>query len=258
MLFDEPSRDPLPKTPDFDEVKFVGAKALASLIPGLGELFGLLSSPVAQRRDAWLEDLARCLHDLEEKVAKFHLDDLEHNEKFVSATLQATQAAMKTHQREKREALRNAVLNVALGHEPETDRQTLFLSLIDRFTVLHLAVLRAFADPHGVCSQLHIPVPKLLLNEKMLATQLALLLIPSAAEIAKSPIESRGGSSVQMVESILSDLEGANLLALDPHQQTWSVPRFSSSPDPVDVKPLLTHLGEDFLAFVSEPPEERS
>ena len=51
------------------------------LVGGVGaELVGLLSSPVAQRRDAWLESLERRLHDLEGRVVGFRFDDLGQNE----------------------------------------------------------------------------------------------------------------------------------------------------------------------------------
>jgi hypothetical protein len=101
---------------------------------------------VAQRRDDWLEDLERRVQGLEGRVAGFRFDDLGHNAQFVSATLQATQAALRTHQKDKLEALKNAVVNVALGHEPDVDRQTVFLSLVDRFTAAHLKLLKAFKE----------------------------------------------------------------------------------------------------------------
>jgi len=105
----------------------------------------LLGPPVAQRRDDWLNDLERRLRDLEGRVEGFCFDDLGKNRQFVSATLQATQAALRTHQAEKLEALQNALLNVALATAPQhDDQQLIFLHLIDRFTPTHLQVLRYF------------------------------------------------------------------------------------------------------------------
>jgi len=115
-------------------------------VGGVGaELVGLLSSPVSERRDAWLEDLARRLHDLEGRVDGFHFEQLADNEQFVSATLQATQAASRTHHKEKLEALRNAVLNIAISKAPAGDLQLIFLHLVDSFTPTHLKVLSHFA-----------------------------------------------------------------------------------------------------------------
>lgn len=118
VLFDEPSRHPLPQ-PTFEDVKHAGRKGLVGMIPFVGnagsELLALLSSPVAERRDDWFEDLQRRLQELEGKIAGFKFDDLAKNKQFVSATLQATQAALRTHQQEKLEALKNAVTNVRLA-----------------------------------------------------------------------------------------------------------------------------------------------
>lgn len=153
-IFDEPSRKPLPQ-PTFEDVEHAGQKGLVSMIPIIGsagaELLGLLSSPVAARRDAWLEDLERRLRELEATVEGFRFEKLRQNEQFVSATLQATQVALRTHQTEKREALRNALLNVAVAREdlPPDDLQFIFLNLVDRFTPTHLQILSYISNRTG-------------------------------------------------------------------------------------------------------------
>lgn len=111
------------------------------------ELWALLGPPVSQRRDAWLEDLARRLHDLEGKIEGFRFDDLGQNEQFVSATLQATQSALRTHQKEKLEALRNALLNIAIERSPDEDEQTMFLGYIDELSTWHIRLLVFLQNP---------------------------------------------------------------------------------------------------------------
>ncbi len=147
-LFDEPSRSPLPQ-PTFEDVTAAGRKSLLSIIPFVGavgaELVGLLSTPLSQRRDSWLEDLARRLHELEGRVSGFHFEQLAANEQFVSATFQATHAAIRTHQEGKREALRNAILNIAVSKAPAGDLPLVFLHLVDTFTPTHVQVLSHFA-----------------------------------------------------------------------------------------------------------------
>jgi hypothetical protein len=147
-IFDEPSRQPLPQ-PSFEDVTHAARKGLLSMIPFVGgvasELLGLLSSPVAERRDDWFADLERRLRDLEGRVDGFRFADLRQNEQFVSATLQATQVALRTQHPEKLEALQNAILNVAVATAPQDDdQQIIFLHLIDRFTPTHIQVLRYF------------------------------------------------------------------------------------------------------------------
>ena len=113
------------------------------------ELFGLLNLSLAHRRDAWLQDLAIRLGKLEGQISGFTLDTLAGNEPFVSAMLQATPAALRTHQKEKLEALRNAVLNTAVEQASDgSDYHIVFLALIDQFSSAHLRVLKSFRHPY--------------------------------------------------------------------------------------------------------------
>jgi hypothetical protein len=63
--------------------------------------------------------------------------------------LNATQAAGRTHEQEKLEALRNAITNSALGLAPEEHVQLMFVRFIDEFTTLHLRLLAYMRDPPG-------------------------------------------------------------------------------------------------------------
>jgi hypothetical protein len=108
-------------------------------------IFGAITAPIlGRRRDGWLEDLQVAFNDLSLKIDGLKPESLTKNEAFVSALVQATQGAMKTHQQEKLEALRNAILNVAAGTGPSDDLQTMFLNMVDIFTPKHLQVLMFF------------------------------------------------------------------------------------------------------------------
>ena len=257
-ILDEPSREPLPQ-PDFEDVAHAGRKALVSMIPVLGgagsELVGLLSSPVALRRDAWLEDLERRLRDLESKVTGFRLEDLAQNDQFVSPTLVATQGALKTHQKEKLDAFKNAVLNVALGKDSNSDRQSQFLALVDRFTAAHLTLLRFFQDPAGHFERRRIPVPTVTIGTNLLAYQLVSAALPELRQQFQSPAEDRSASAFQMFQVLFDDLTSAKLIALQraKDNEAWIVPRFTAQPIPYPVNPVTTHLGDDFLAFITDP-----
>lgn len=56
---------------------------------------------------------------------------------------------MRTHQAEKLDALRNAVMIVALSKAPADDLQSIFLNLVDTFTPIHLKLLSFFDAPDG-------------------------------------------------------------------------------------------------------------
>jgi hypothetical protein len=61
--------------------------------------------------------------------------------------MHATQVALRNHHTEKREALCNAVLNVASGNAPQDNIQLMFLDFIDTLTPWHLRILHFFQNP---------------------------------------------------------------------------------------------------------------
>lgn len=128
----------------------VSAKARLSAIPIVGgtgaELFQhVVQPPLEKRRLKWMVAVGERLHELEKEGLK--LADLQENEQFVSAVMHASQIVLRTHQEAKLDALRNAVLNVAVGQAPEEALQHLFLTLVDSFTELHLQILAFFQAP---------------------------------------------------------------------------------------------------------------
>lgn len=86
------------------------------------------------------------MRELEENRG-LRVDELKNNDQFISTLMQATQMAIRTHQEEKKAALRNAVLNAALPQSIEDARQQMFLAFVDSFTEWHLRILRLFQKP---------------------------------------------------------------------------------------------------------------
>jgi hypothetical protein len=237
-------------------LRHTGIKAIASVVPGGGELFGLLTSPLNRRRDDWLEDLERRLRDAERKVADFHFEDLASNEDFVSAATQATKAAMETHQKEKLEALKNAVINVALGKQPDPNRQHQFLALVDRFSEAHLVVLKVLNDPAGHLERQGKSVPFVVRGgTKLLVNNFVADAVPSL-RTSSFPKE-RESTPFQFLELILRDLVSNRLVTVEPLNDTWAVPAFSPRQGGAPIQNMATHLGEDFLAFITESDLEK-
>ncbi|HEY9098313.1 MAG TPA: hypothetical protein VIN38_05520 [Thiobacillus sp.] len=122
-------------------------KAGLSAIPIVGgpaaEIFQLLvHPPLERRRHDWMTQIGEKLLELESHG--LNLEDLQNNEQFISAVMQASAAALRTHKEMKLAALRNAVLHVATSQGPEETIQHLLLSFIDQFSEMHLQIL-AFA-----------------------------------------------------------------------------------------------------------------
>lgn len=133
-----------------DHVHTVTRAGLGS-IPVVGdaaiELFqAIIAPPLERRRNEWMQAVAVGLEALEAKL-KCIVDDLKANDAFIDTVMQASQAALRTSQQEKLDALRNAVLNSALPSAPDDTRRQLFINWVDTLTVWHLRMLKLFADP---------------------------------------------------------------------------------------------------------------
>lgn len=109
-------------------------------------LLAIVTPPLEKRRNEWMAEVGSALRTLEERMGVV-LESLETKDEFVDVAIAATQVALRTGNREKREALKNAILNSALPNPPEESLQRMFLALIDTLTVWHLKLLDLFNDP---------------------------------------------------------------------------------------------------------------
>ena len=126
-------------------------KASLSAIPVIGgpaaELFqNVVQPPLERRRIEWMNSVAEKLEDLE-KQDRLDVTSLTNNEEFISAVMYATTLALRTHNESKLNALRNALVNIAIGQAPEETLQHIFMNLIDTLTELHVRILKTFQAP---------------------------------------------------------------------------------------------------------------
>jgi hypothetical protein len=133
------------------DVAHTVVKAALSVIPYAGgpaaELFQSVIVPPFQKRQLeWMEDLAERIEKLESKTG-ISPAELRDNPAFIDAALTAGQSAVRTSNREKREALRNAVINSVLKNAPPPDMQQLYLSILDSLSPWHIRLLYLFRDP---------------------------------------------------------------------------------------------------------------
>lgn len=125
-------------------------KAGLSALPMAGgpavELFQyIVQPPLDKRREAWMADVGAKLLELEAKG--LDLAKLRENGQFISAVMQASQAALRTHKSAKLAALRNAIVNIAYGQAAEDTVQHLLLSFVDELSEMHLRILKVFSAP---------------------------------------------------------------------------------------------------------------
>jgi hypothetical protein len=187
---------------------------------------------VASRRsEEFAEDVADDLFEANQdhKLTIEQIQQVIASEQFNSALLQARLIATRTHQEEKLEALRNAILNTALGTEPDDDRQAMFLSLIDRLQPAHLRILKTFQYPpaRGSYGQWQ---PQTIQNPG------------TPTRWIKEFVSGLKDEDANFIRMLITDLYNTGLAFIAPDAQNM----------PNDSR-LITGLGSGFLTFISEP-----
>lgn len=125
-------------------------KAVLASVPvaggALAELMQLFIGPaVDKRREAWMRRVAAKLTTL--LANGLHADRLQHDDRFISAVLQTTLIAQRTHSEEKLEALNNALWNIVTTQTPDEALESIFLGYVDSFTEWHIRILRLYQQP---------------------------------------------------------------------------------------------------------------
>lgn len=230
--------------PEGDEDHIAG-QVLLSLIPGIGgpaaRLFtAIITPPIDRRRAEWLNSLAAGLRNLEGRVEGFTIESLAANEKFVSSLMHASLAAVRNHQTEKIEALRNAVLNVAIGRAPDEDLQSMFLHMIDSFTRWHILVLAYYNDP------LVFTKARGLTYDRQWPDLIHVMMDAFPELNSRSYHE-----VVHMFFHVHADLSARGLVEKDFGASPLDTGR--SSFDPEEIRKSTSDLGDRFLAFTSSP-----
>lgn len=198
------------------------------------ELFQkLITPPLEKRRQQWMESVAEGLRQLESQQF-LSIEQLADNDVFIDVVMVASQAAIRTSQETKREALKNAVLNAALPNPPDESRQQIFIGLVDSLTVWHLKILRFFSEPLQAFAELGKAPP-----EFAIGVSLSKVLTAAYPDL----INER-----ELYELIGKELYGKGLL------RTEGLHGMMSGMDVYDQR--TTRLGDQFLAFISKPSEQ--
>ena len=241
---DEEEKYDVPRPTHADTAHTV-VRASLSMIPVVGgpalELFSMIfTPPIGERRDKWMESVAEGLRSVEEKIEGFKIEDLSENESFVTTLVQASQIAIRNHQAEKLEALRNVVLNSALPNPPDEDMQLVFLNLVDRFTTWHLRVLKFLDEPRQWCYMENI---------RLSEGRTALALARYFEELQERPGFCRQIPRDLHSHGLLIDLVVRQDIAIHPEQPILGKVRGIDS--------ILTPMGRQFLAFITSPLEAK-
>ena len=218
------------------DIAHAAGRALAGAIPFIGtgavEVFNkVVTPPIEKRLNEWRVEIGERLTRLEEK-GKVDTNELSGNEEFVTITMQATQVALRNHDTEKLEALKNAVINTALNNAPDDFYQRTFLHYIDILTPLHVKFIRLFRDPKHWFVAANVDPPK------FVATSSKKRLIDAAFP----------GMATQysLADLVVNDLKNRRLIMTADLNMTMS--------GDAAWKKLSTDLGDLFLDYIAAPP----
>jgi hypothetical protein len=124
------------------DVSHTSAKVALSLVPfaGLAEVFNMIVTPPLEKRKAqWMQLIAEAVTELESKHANIS-EMLSNNDEFISLLMQASQAAVKTHLKEKQLSLRKTLLRFAEA-KVEFDVASAYLAATERLQPMHIKLL---------------------------------------------------------------------------------------------------------------------
>lgn len=125
-------------------------RAAIGLIPlGSGtvlEIFNaIITPPVEERRDEWMREITTEINELYERNI-LENGELLKNDEFISILIHASQLAIKNHQEDKLEALRNVVLHSLIPSDLSIDKKFSFLGILDQITPTHIHVLKVMKN----------------------------------------------------------------------------------------------------------------
>lgn len=223
--------------PTKEDLVHTGVKTTLSAIPGVGgpasEIFAaLIEPPLAKRRDKLLIDVYDGLKELEKKFDSFKIEELSQNPLFTTMITQAITIAIRNHQKEKLEALRNAVLNSSLPGSPEDNIQLMFLNYIDILTEWHLVILRFLNAPKTWKGDI---TPSI--HDYKATIDLKKILMYNFPKLK---------DQYGVVEQIIRDLNTQGLINTQHLRYTTSINNF------LKLSPV-TRIGKQFIQFINSP-----
>lgn len=210
-----------------NEATEVTGKALIAGIPILGGpiieiIDSVQSNRLAARHEEWLRNLNDRLTKIEYKV-----DELGNSEFFTSSLIKATEIASKSHEKEKRDYLANALIN---SIDLESSMQTtvmIYYNLIDAYTILHIKVLDFFNNPSQHTEEI----------AALYGTSSPGLLLENCREFRKVDKD--------LLKKVVNDLQNDGLINISNGLNTMMTVEGA-------MKPRTTKLGKGLLLFISD------
>ena len=197
---------------------------------GLTFIVESIQEYLMERSNNFAEQVGNGLVELEH-TGVLSLEDLAKDEQFITTLTNALRTAGQTHHKEKREALKNAVLNAAITRDSKIE---LMITLLQQITPLHIVVIKTVL--------FNCPVSAM----KRMATQgysKGVLLELLLQEESSSEHELK-----TLLPSVLASLEANGLCVADRRYAEGQLIRESIS---------VSQFGKLFLKYIDEPEVEK-
>jgi len=170
----------------------------------------------------WFNHLADRLEELEIKV-----ENLAGDERFITVLTQSMLIAIRSHQEEKLDALRNAVINTAKSLFADDNVYLMFLNCVDAFTPWHIRVLNHLKSREFPMRDGGVDIRRI--ND------------PLTEEIRSIFPENEFDS--HFIRQVFNDVSSRGFITITTLSQTEDGEEVSQA--------RLTQLGRDFLRFIS-------
>lgn len=221
----------VPKTDIWDYL-YSANKAALSIAPPLAAFYEMVIAPPFQKRTIeFMQSVVEKCKKFEEKFDEFKPANLVDNDLFQSAFNYSARIAAQTHQKEKLEALRNALLNTVIMKDLDENYKLLYFSYLEIVTPLHIAILNFYKKIR------HAEIlPNTIYNKQFEKFHTEM----SSAGILLSP---------NLFTQVCKDLELKNLIHKGSNKRLMQIVRAN---DPWDWI-YITDDGKKFLQFINDP-----
>jgi hypothetical protein len=234
-----------PPTDPKTEVAAAIVKGAISAVPFVGgvisEVGNLYLNPLEKRKQQWFIEVSNAIEEIR---IRYNLlpESLQSDDRFISFLYQATFIALKSHQREKIDALKSALVLAAKPEQVSDDLLYQFLRYIDELSPTHLMILACLHKQAGRFKRM----------EKL--------------EQVYSKIQSCLGARIERTafRSFMHDLDSRFLLRLGDLEDfgEYETKQIAIVTEGSTIRPLkVTSLGRSFLSFIDgkeESPQQDS
>ncbi|WP_296218494.1 hypothetical protein [Pseudomonas sp. UBA2684] len=135
-------------------------KGALNLIPLAGGALSvafetIFTAPLDKRKEEWLKNLATAIDELYVKVDGLTPEKLSSNQEFITAVLEASNIAVRSHHTERLSALKSAVKNTVIRTDLNESKKMIFIRVVGEMTPLHFQVLHFLSHPGAYIDKLN-------------------------------------------------------------------------------------------------------